>query len=417
MQLSAMGAMKTRDESKKLNMYSKQWLPGDTLRVFYPIFWEEGTPQLAVGAVWGHDVGDIKALGLKTAFIPSTCDFDENRLPIGAPDITYQFSNIAPIFVSAMKSQEENAVALKKFPTDAARRDALKAVEEKYDTRNNMNAVKPIIGRVKYYISTEVLSCKLVNDTPVVDTLAVTSAPLSNQTIHRLYNIMADSKYAPEPGDEYLEIEWRYPVDPVKGNSAKAAAPAGVTKEYRLQTTSPSAWKAIEGMLSTIARDSDTITRRATKTINPDKVRQALTQYCILNSEYLDIIGEEDEETLLKNADVVKELDIIQSLENKELIEKLEEAMRKAAALDLPDLSSELPTSNPAEAVANIPETTAEEVEKIDEQLTESMSDLTAVNLQNEGAGQAAVTIQTLLSGSDKTDDANIESLDFTGLV
>ena len=54
MQLTARGAQKTRNESRKLSMYSKQWAPGDTLRVFYPIFWVDGKPEINVGALYGH---------------------------------------------------------------------------------------------------------------------------------------------------------------------------------------------------------------------------------------------------------------------------------------------------------------------------------------------------------------------------
>ena len=161
MQLSARGAQRTKDESKKLQMYSKQWLPGDTLRVFYPIYWENGKPEIAVGAVWGHNVSDIKKLGLKTAFIPSTTEFDENAMPIGQPDIPYQFSQIARVFVNGMKAAEEEAVAKKNWPTEAARKDALKSIEEKYDAKNNTKAVKPIIGKAMYYITTEVVSIKV----------------------------------------------------------------------------------------------------------------------------------------------------------------------------------------------------------------------------------------------------------------
>lgn len=418
MQLSARGAQKTRDESKKLNMYSKQWLPGDTLRVYYPLFWDNGQPEIAVGAVWGHDVGNIKELGLKAAFIPSTTEFDENKLPIGTPDITYQFSLIAPLFVNAMKLQEESVIAAKPFPTEAGRKDALNAIALKYDTKNNIEAVKPIIGKVKYFISTEVISVKLVNDVPAADTIAITSAPLSGQTIQRLYTIMSDPKYAPKEGDKYLEVEWRYPTDPKKSNSAKAAAPAGVTQEYKLCTTNPSAWNQIEGMLSNLATDSQTIARRATRAINPDKVRQALTQYCIMNSEFLDLVGEEDEETLLRNVDVIKELDVVQSLKNTELVAKIEEALREAeAAAAIPNLSAELPTANPADASAFVPQNTSGEVEQADNQL--SNGGVTGeVNLQNpnSGVGQSAATIQELL-GNDSKVDGDVELLDLGGLV
>ena len=164
MRITAKGAQKTRDESRKLPMYSKQWLPGDTLRVFYPIDWEDGHPEIVAGAVWGHSVSDIKGLGLKTAFIPSLTDFDENAQPIGKPDITYQFSQIARVFVDGQKAIEEAEIMQKNWPTESARKEALKAHEEKFDAKNNMKAVKPIIGKVQYYISTEVCCIKYVNN-------------------------------------------------------------------------------------------------------------------------------------------------------------------------------------------------------------------------------------------------------------
>ena len=213
MRISARGCQKTRNDSKKLGMYSKQWSPGDTLRVFYPIYWEDGQPEIAVGALWGHNVSDIKGLGLKTAFIPSLTEFRDG-VPVGKPDLTYQFSLIAPVFVAGAKLQEEANILSKKFPTEAARKEALKTIEEKYDSKNNMSAVKPIIGRAQYYISTEVVSFKFNNGIYDKESIALSSAPLSGQTIDRLYAILNDPKYRPAEGEERLEVEWKYPVTP-----------------------------------------------------------------------------------------------------------------------------------------------------------------------------------------------------------
>ena len=35
-------AQKTRQESRKLDVYSKQWLPGDTMRIYFPVFQHDG---------------------------------------------------------------------------------------------------------------------------------------------------------------------------------------------------------------------------------------------------------------------------------------------------------------------------------------------------------------------------------------
>ena len=371
MQLSARGAQKRRDESKKLQMYSKQWLPGDTLRVFYPLFWTDGKPDIAVGAIWGHSVSDIKKLGLKTAFIPSTTDFDENAMPIGQPDITYQFSQIAKIFVNGAKAKEEANIMQKDWPTESSRKEALKELEDKYDTKNNRKAVRPIIGKVQYYISTEVLSLKMVNGQPNTESLALTSAPLSNQTIRRLYDILDDPKFAPAPEDMFLEVEWKYPAGAEKDESGRNATPVGLTPEYRLSTQFPSAWQSVVGMAPMVAKDAETIVRRATRSVDPLKVRQALTKYAYLESEYLDMADEEDEETLLRHTSLIKELDLIRPLHNEELIDKIKakiaemEADRneRAAQVPTPDLTGPAVPPNPATASPEAPGNVASEIE------------------------------------------------------
>lgn len=448
MQLSALGAQKTRDESKKLQMYSRQWLPGDVLRVYYPLFWKDGQPHIACGAVWGHDVGDIKGLGLKTAFIPSTTQFDDNKIPIGTPDITYQFSKIAPIFISAMKAAEEHAIEAKKFPTEAGRKEALKKVEEKYDTKNNPEAIRPIIGFVKYFICTEVLSVKLTNDIPVDDTIAMTSAPLSGTAIRKLYSILNDPKYAPKEGDEFLEVEWRYPVDPKKSESGRAASPSGLTSEFKLETTFPASYTKVMSLAPSVSREAETIQKRATKMINPAKVLQAVTQYSIINSEYLDIITDEDEETLLNNIEVVKELGVVSSLTNQQLIEKINTALAEIDSAKMPDLSDAIPNM----AGTDMPTNAAGAVSEAEQQLAGVSADVPDLSAglggiqptptvteptgqvqptsnvvqqttvpsgqgQQEPIPAGSPTIQQLMNSTDRVDDNIVEDIDLGGLV
>lgn len=386
MQLAARGAQRTRDESKKLSMYSKQWLPGDQLRVFYPIFWDDnGEPQIAVGAVWGHSVSDIKGLGLKTAFIPSTTEFDENAQPIGIPDVTYQFSQIAKVFVNGQKAIEEKQVMNKNWPSESLRKEALKTIEDKYDSKNNMKAVKPIVGRAQYYISTEVVSVKIANGAPVEESIALSSAPLSNTVIDALYMIMSDEKYAPQPGDTFLEVEWKYPVNAEKSQSAKDAKPAGLTAEYRFATQYADMYAKLESIFGQVAKDSETITRRATKSVDPNRVRQALTQYAFLNSEYLDVAVEEDEETLLKHVDLVKELDLTRAISNEGLVQKITTAIAEMQAAH-PIVAPEIP--NPMQATASLLGNTAEAVE----QAQSEIPDMSTV--------PGAPTVDSLINGS-----------------
>lgn len=325
--MSARMVQKTRNESKKLQMYSKQWLPGDTLRVFYPIFWEEGRPEIAVGAIWGHSVSDPKELGLHTIFIPSTTDFDENAQPIGQPDITYQFSLIAKAFVDGAKAKEEQIIATKPWASEQQRKEALMALEQKYDVKNNSKAVKPIIGRARYFASTEVLSVKLNNNIPDTNSVAITSQPLSNQTINRLYQIMDDPKYAPVEGDEFLEVEWKYPASTDKGESGRQAIPTGLTNEYKLSNIAPDQYAQISSRFDGVSRDAESIVRRAVRMVDPNKVRNALTQYVFMKSEFLDVANDENTETLVRHADLIKELDATRAISNTELREKIEQAI------------------------------------------------------------------------------------------
>ena len=136
-------AQKTRQESRKLDVYSKQWLPGDTMRIYFPVFQHDGMWDIAVGAIWGHKVNDFKEIGLKTTFIPSLTEIDqETGTPIGPPDVTYQFSQIAGIFVAGMKDIEYNKLQSKNWPNESARQEALRKHEHDYDTKNNMQAHK-----------------------------------------------------------------------------------------------------------------------------------------------------------------------------------------------------------------------------------------------------------------------------------
>ncbi|MCM1218878.1 MAG: hypothetical protein NC548_30720 [Lachnospiraceae bacterium] len=345
--VAARGAQKTRNDSKKLQMYSKQWLPGDTMRLFIPVFQnDDSTWDIAVGAIWGHNVNDFEGIGLKTAFIPSLTDFDENGEPIGPPDITYQFSQIAKVFIDGQKQLEEQRLQDKKWPTEAARKEALQKLEYKYDSKNNMNAVKPAIGRATYFISTEVLCMKFTNNIPQSDSAAVVSFPMSNQKIDQLYGILTDPKYAPSEGDQFFEVEWKYPSNPDKGQSAKSASPAGLTAEYRLQTTHPDVYKTISGMFQMVSRDSVSIVRRATRRIDEAKIRGAITQYSYVNSENIDACTPEDEDTLIRNAQLIHELSLEKAMANTELIEKINAELAKKVAepvSSIPDLSSAAP--------------------------------------------------------------------------
>ncbi len=398
--LSGRAAQKTKNESRKLTMYSKQWLPGDVLHVFYPIFWDNGRPELAVGAVWGHKVSDLKGLGLKTTFIPSTTAFDEDGQPIGQPDVTYQFSLIAKVFIDGKKALEEQALQAKKFPTEALRKEALKDLEDRYDTKNNLRAERPIIQRASYVISTEVISIKYANYVPDPKTIAHTSAPLSNDLINAIYSLMDNPKYAPQEGDTFFEVEWTYAPDPDKAQSGRKSKPAGLTSEYKLASQFPEAYKQVESFMPNVSMNAETIVRRATKSVDPAKVRAAIAQYSFMHSEDLDAADEENTEVLIRNVDLLKDLAIIPYLNNKDLAAKLTIELEKAAAsaipatpekLPVPEVTISTPTSEAPTPEPVHTETTTQEAPK-------AVSDDVLQAMINQGAAEGAPNLQSLMS-------------------
>lgn len=395
--LSGRAAQKTKNESRKLSMYSKQWLPGDTLHTFYPIFWEDGKPELAVGAIWGHQVSDIKGLGLKTSFIPSTTDFDVDGNPIGQPDITYQFSMIAKVFIDGRKAIEEAAIEAKKFPNEGLRKEALKEIENRYDTKNNQNAVQAIIKRASYYISTEVISIKMANGVPDPNTIAHTSAPLSNDLLTTLYALMDNPKYAPAEGDTFFEVEWQYVSDPDKATSGRKSKPAGLTPEYRMPQQFPEAYARVESMMGNVSMDSQSIVRRATRSVDPAKVRAAVAQYCYMHSEDLDAANESNTEVLVRNAALLKELDVPMTLSNAELVSKINAELEKAAQSSIPATPDTLPEPD-ASQLSQVPTGTTQSATYASTE-AESTDALLQQMVQSGAAAEAgAPSLQQLMS-------------------
>ena len=403
MRLSATAALKTKEESKKLQNFSKQWLPGDTLRVLYPLFWDEETkePELLVGAVWGFQVNDIKAFGLKTAFIPSLNEFSEDGQPIGTPDVTYRFSLIAPCFPEGQKADEEARIQAKNWPSEASRKEALKTLEVKYDTKNNMKAVKPVITRAKYLITTEALVIPVVGGVPVKGKEAVVSAPLSNLNIRRIDQIIKNPAYRPEYGTPFIEIEWAFPAATEKSDSSKAVTPTGLSETMRLEYTRPDDWAWIKNMIPLLADSSETISRRATRSIDEGKIRQAITQYVYLNSEFLDTLPEEAEETLLRNVSLLDDLSLTKAVSSEALQTKIAEALANVETTPVESatgnsFTAEVPAATFEAAIPAAPVTFATPEEVL-----------------------AAPSLTTLLQGGDNASDDSefIDSVDLTTLM
>lgn len=361
MQLGSRGVQRERQAAKKLMGYSKQWAPGDTMRLFIPLIWlEDGRPDFMVGKVWGFPVNAVKELGLHTIFIPSTVPFNEDGKPIGTPDITYQFSRIAPVFVRGQRAAEIAKVASKPWPSETAKETALDEVKKKY-SKENPNAVKPIIGREKFVIMTEVISVKYVEGTGCkLDTCALSTWSLSDKVLRQILTLLDNPKFTPAKGQNYFEIEINYPSDPDKGKSGLAAVPSGITADYALCNQYPDAFRVVESYFGSWSTDSETVRRRATTMIPIEVIQDAIRNYCLMNSEFLDSVSNEDDiKVLVNNIDVVSKIVSTQFLKNAELQHTLQEAidkMEKAEPVptDVPAPDVSLAMASPAADIADI---------------------------------------------------------------
>lgn len=414
-------AKKSKDKTKKLMGYSKQWNPGDTMRLTFPIEWEDENPIIIATMVWGHAVNDFEGVNLKTTLIPSLTEFDENGSPVGRLDVSYQFSQIAPIFVRSQKAREEAALLSKNYPTEASRQDALRKLEHKFDTKNNPKAIKPAIGKATLHIFSEVACVKMVNGTPSLDSAAVVSFRLSNQRIDQILALFNDPKYAPMPGDEYWEIEWVYPANPDKNASGRASNPSGLTSEYRMVNQFPNEYKQYLTTLQGLSHSSETMYCRAVKEIQESKIASALSQYAIMHSEDLDGAIEDDVDTLVRNASLIRELNLERTLTNVELLGKITDELSKAPSTPstpvpelVPDLAAYAPTTPtaqvptpapaPTPVVPDLSQTAVPDLNPAAPTMESLMNNQTPITTAGLGSAVAAATANPNFSGGEMED-------------
>lgn len=340
MRMTATGAMKTREDARKLGGFGQMWKPGDQITVYYPLVRDEsGKLDLLVGGCWGHPA-DPKQLGLKTIFIPSLTDIDESGVPVGKPDITYQFARIAKAFVEGEKQQKVDKCMAKSWPSEAARKSALEAIDAEFDTQNNAEAKKAVVGKLTLLITTECVVVPIKNDEPMPAEARLVTQSLSNDKIRKLLAILNDKKYAPSDDKPYLEVQYTFPAKDKKAEAGKVD-PVGQTPEYRLESRYPDHFKTIESLLIGLPESSETIERRnfSYRKFEEKQIMQALTTYSIMQSEFLDSLSdEEDIERLAKSAATLDALSITKSLANEQLKMKITEELDKIKTAHPEDL-------------------------------------------------------------------------------
>lgn len=384
--VGARSAMRTRSQSKKFQGFNKAWTVGDKLSVFFPIFWnteydtdgntvmvqeidnfskpvfnEDGTPKMTEAGcwdivsanIWGHDVGNIKSFMVGGTFIPSLTDIVRGQ-PVkilrnedGTPmydadgelkteaipgDITYQFSKIAPLFIKGMKQQEYAKVQAKNFTSEELRRSALNEIDNKYDTQNNMDAPRPVVGKLHMVITTEVVVVpRTVNDGYDVEKAGQYTYKLSDEKIGQLLALLDDNKFKPKDHSaRWFEVQMTFNGDDNssrgRGQAARKAVPVGLTEEYTMEKRDAGSYAKITSRLSNLPEDSATISYRNfmyTK-IDEKKISRCIDSYVIMNSEYLDsITNQDDEDLMLSSAARLMQFKVLNNMNNQSIKDKI----------------------------------------------------------------------------------------------
>ncbi|MDR1523247.1 MAG: hypothetical protein LBS29_04785 [Endomicrobium sp.] len=342
MRLTASGAMKQREDSMKLTAFGKMWKVGDQGTVFYPVTQNEETGKLdlLVAAIWGHQV-DMNQLGIKVTFIPTHSVINERGEPL-TPDITFQFSRIAKLFLEGEKEQRKAVVSAKdgwdKMPRSAYIQ-AIETIEHEYDTKNNMKAKRPAIGMLSLLITTECLYVPVENDVPQPDKARLVTQSLSNDRITKLLTLINSNVYAPnlDKGENWLEVTYTFTSARQDKGEAGRAEPIGTAPEYRMSSRFPEAFDALRGRLLGLPKDSSTIEHRnySYREVPESQIKQALSSFCVIHSDNLSYLTQEGEDILVRNADIVNDMRI--KIDKEELKERIDKALddKKGKVVDI----------------------------------------------------------------------------------
>lgn len=313
MRISGRQALRTRQENRRLGGFSKQWQSGQTLAVYFPIYWVDGEADILVGKVWGHSI-DPKALPLKRVFIPTNSPIDpELDAPVNV-DLLAQFSRLAPLFVKGEYQAEVDKVARKKDSLgDAAYRKALEKIDKDFDVEDDRIGKNPAVGNLRLVITTEVVTVLLdENNKPKADTARLVTRDLSDHQLQKLYQIMDNPDVQLTEDLKYLEIRYTFGTTNDRKIDAKVD-PIAVTPEYRISNRFPTEWATIERIVDMLPESSETIIRRNTsyRPVSEREIMTAIQTYSVMNSELLDNLSADDDiERLSKQAAMLRELSV-----------------------------------------------------------------------------------------------------------
>mgnify|MGYP001058115711 CR=1 FL=1 len=316
---------------QKRRNFSKAWDVGDQATVFYPFKWWQddtlsggGTFLPHMAAYWGHPVSDLKKIG--TTFLRSLSYIDEYGNVVGDGDLAYQFSRLAPLLVNAQKEHELHELERKDWSVvgQTAYQTARKAVEDKYDTKDNMKAIKPLIGRLKLLKLTEVVFILMDANKglPIMDDQRQHKTGTYIQTLsdNRFDKLMAlandintgilaqNPGLKPEPDKLYfLEVLYNFTSSKNSKMEAGRVDPQGVAYSVTILARNPSLKKKLDEWLNLIPEDPDGISAH-TYNLSPmpdEALMKKLQTVMVDTAPVLHFLTPEDQDKLLKNAQVI----------------------------------------------------------------------------------------------------------------
>jgi len=354
---------------QKRKSFGKAWEVGDQGTVFYPFKWYPDASMPAGGsfkphmcAYFGHKVSVMKLLG--TTFLRSLSCIDESGQVVGDGDLAYQFSRIAGLLVTAQKEKELADLNSRDWSVlgNSAYQAAYKKIEDAYDTKENMNAKRPLIGRLTVLKLTEVVyvamdpnSGKPIFDDERKQKTGAYIQELSENRLSKLSTLANDVNtgilaqnpgLVPEVGELYF-LEVLYNFTSAKNSKAEAgrAEPAGVALSLTIKERNPALKPKLDELLKRIPAKSDEI---AAHTYNlspmPDEVLRTKLQSIMFESTpNLPFLQPEDKERLVKNAQLFDYLRIAPKEDaelNNKMAELLGHPVGQAAASSAPTLNS-----------------------------------------------------------------------------
>jgi hypothetical protein len=374
MELAARGAyetMRVEAESMRIMSSGKAWKVGDTCLVYYPIFMNpEGKLDLMIATTWGHRI-DMKRLQLKASFIPSKSVRDEN-MDIVKPDLLYQFSKLARLFNEGEKERRKQEVLAKDWTNlpVSTKQQALDNVEYEYNTKANMNAIRPVVSGITTTKVIEAIFVPVVNDVPLVDQANIYNQTLSQDRIAKLMHLVASNKYGPrikEDGtyEPFIEVQYTFTSARNEKSEAGRTDPQGIVPEYLMRERYPEAWENLQQRLRTLPSNVDLIAKRnyAFRDVPEATIKQALTTFCVMQQDSLSYLTEEGLETLEKHSSIIPELRI--KLTDPNIRERVDKALNEKREEAAPTIAELIKTTGAAEA-ENIPDEELEALNEID---------------------------------------------------